>query len=239
MIHIHFKTCQSTQKMLKDHFFALKNRHPEEQTFLISAKEQRGGVGQKEKKWWHYKNSLAFSFSMKAEGEITLIPLEVGVLLVRFFREEYSLRLFLKWPNDLLNAAQEKVGGVLCTFLRADKRVIVGCGLNLFLERDEKKSLGGCFRPGSILDSPPLKKNFQEHLSACIAKFVCENRLPPNQVLALWERNSAHLNRWVKIGAQRPYREGIFSGIGPRGEGLIISHGQEMRCLNGPLSWSK
>ena len=64
MHHAHFETIDSTQLYLKNNYsdLAKKNR---EKNILISSSQQSKGIGRHGNSWDHYKNSLAFSFSLE------------------------------------------------------------------------------------------------------------------------------------------------------------------------------
>ncbi|RLA63243.1 MAG: biotin--[acetyl-CoA-carboxylase] ligase [Epsilonproteobacteria bacterium] len=212
--HIHLASVDSTQLYLKEHL--------EDGNILISAEEQTHGVGRQKKKWVHQKNSLAFSFTLKPCEVPTLTPLEVSVLIAKFIKENFALKLKLKWPNDLLNEKGEKCGGILIQNIEG--RLIVGVGINLSMERPiEKREL---YPPGYFKIITPNKELIRD-----IYSFILNNRSTPDEIRDLWEEKCIHLGKQVEIDNIT----GVFEGIGEIGEALIRSDGI-IRVYSGQLN---
>ncbi len=203
MHHIHLNQCTSTQDYLKNYL-----QDGSFQEVLISCQEQTEGKGRQGKNWIQGKNSLAFSFSLKPNPLVSLTSLEIGVLISLFFKNNFSLDIKLKWPNDLMIFDFKKCGGILCqTF---EKNLLVGVGINLG-EID--------FSPTDLsveIAALPIIGN-QKDLPEEIYKFILKNRLPAEAVKPLWEGLCAHLNQEVIIENER----GLFVGIGESGELLL------------------
>src|SRR3990167_4647808 len=109
MKHIHLATCESTQDTLLNAIESGEKSFP----FLVSCDEQTQGYGQYGRNFDAGIGTLCFSFVFSPHAVLTLTTLEVSVLLVRFFENQYLKKLLLKWPNDILNAEGKKVGGII------------------------------------------------------------------------------------------------------------------------------
>ncbi len=234
MLQIHFKECSSTQDYLKRHWKSLKAQNPNENDFVVSTSAQPKGVGRRGNTWIHFKNNLAFSFNLGPNTEITLTSLEIGVLISLYFQQYFNTKLYLKWPNDLINQKKEKVGGILCQLLKPNI-IIAGCGLNLYLEETEKENYNYKVKPGPILSQRPQISEFNKIWPLQIVEFIQQNRLHQEGIQEKWNDLCIHLNQKVKIGDQSDCKEGIFRGLGPQGEALLEEGGTLTQVISGPL----
>ena len=220
MFQIHLEECGSTQEYFKQNWKKFKAEHPHENDFIVSTTNQTKGIGRRKNAWNHFRNNLAFSFNLKAHAQVTLTSLEVGILLCCYFQKHFKVRPYLKWPNDLINQKREKLGGILCHFLKLDT-IVVGCGLNLYLEENEKQNENYKLKLGGLLTDIPSDDQFRKTLPYQIAKFVQQNRLTQQEVISKWPHFCGHLNTSVKIGDLQSAQKGIFKGIGPQGDAIL------------------
>jgi BirA family biotin operon repressor/biotin-[acetyl-CoA-carboxylase] ligase len=226
MHHVHLKECISTQEEVKK---ALKEAPGD---YLISTDLQTGGIGRQGAKWLHFSKALAFSFTLTPNEELTLTPLEIGVLLARFFKP----KVLLKWPNDLLDKNKAKVGGILCQIV--GKKIVVGVGLNLILDQ-ENKTQQFPYPVSSIFESKEeLKENILKDLPYEIVKFIKDNRLNPSTVRDEFMNWCLHKNQNVFIHNTESITEGRFIGIGKLGEALLDKEGTTIKVLTGSLRFN-
>lgn len=221
MQHIHLQECPSTQTLLREKFADLS------QPILVSTDLQTEGFGRKGSDWSHFGHALAFSFTLSLNETLTLTPLEIGCLLAEFF----SPNLFVKWPNDLINANGEKVGGILCQLV--GKNLVVGIGLNLYL-KDQKLidyPIGGIFT-----DCPQFEEDFKKVLPKKISTFIRENRLTSTLVEKKFRKYCCHMTKEVTIIDGSIKKSGQFIGISPQGEALLKNINNEtIKVLTGSL----
>ena len=143
--HKHFDSIPTTQQLL------IELINSGEDTNLVSTKAQSAGVGRRGNQWDQYKNSISLSLKLDVSElkEKTIIPLAIGVGVCTFLNECYPQnQLKLKWPNDILNMAGEKVGGIICKLINND--AIIGIGINIGKSSNESSYRT---RKGYILDS--------------------------------------------------------------------------------------
>lgn len=160
--------------------------------------------------------------------------LEIGVLLVDFFKEKNIDDLYLKWPNDLLNGKGEKCGGILCQLI--DEQLIVGIGLNF---QNEKEQRGDYKFPIGYIDHAfSHDSNFSKNLPAEIYHYILNNRLNKNQVKESWSSKNFFKNKMVTIEDGKRKITGKFIGIGPIGEAVIQDQqsGENHTFVTGSLS---
>lgn len=222
MQSLHLAEVDSTQSYLK------QNYHDLHDEILISTSHQTGGHGRRGTAWKHLEQALAFSFTLKPSKELTLTPLEVGCLLARFF----SPSLLLKWPNDLINIRNEKVGGIICQLL--GDTIVVGVGINLYV--DPKQDFDFPYPIGGLFENKPeLKENFHESLPQDIYSYILKHRLEPKEISEQFTKYCSHLNKRVKITDHAKEFSGYFLGISTLGEAILESNGEKTNILTGSL----
>jgi biotin-[acetyl-CoA-carboxylase] ligase BirA-like protein len=238
----HFKKIESTQ----DSLIEIVNDESQytDEHWLISTEEQLKGKGRHGKSWLQTSQSLAFSLALKPCPEISLTSLEIGWHIVSFFKEEFDLKIKLKWPNDILNEQNEKIGGILLNLINEDL-VIIGVGINICYQEEISSFANiaiGYDYPASSLVYEELfpgkstpDENIQSLLPRLIAQIILKNRLSSNKVKELWPKLCSHLNQKVSIYTGLETTVGIFQGIGEQGEAIIKSHDKTHTIFSGTL----
>jgi biotin-[acetyl-CoA-carboxylase] ligase BirA-like protein len=106
--------------------------------FAVMAKLQTAGRGRRGRGWSSTPGNLMMTVVLPAElwtsgPERETAPLKAAVLVARFIREHFGIRITLKWPNDLLFAGR-KLGGILCESSSTGAsfgELLIGIGLNI------------------------------------------------------------------------------------------------------------
>jgi BirA family biotin operon repressor/biotin-[acetyl-CoA-carboxylase] ligase len=121
---------------------------------LRAAAHQTAGRGRLGRRWFARPGgALLFSLAVPmagAEAQIAAATLACGIGAAEALRA-LDVPVTLKWPNDLM-LGERKLGGVLCELaLDAEGRrtLIVGVGVNLFLDAPTRASIG---QPVASLD---------------------------------------------------------------------------------------
>ena len=221
MQHTHFETIDSTQLYLKNNYSSLVEKH-KENNILISSSLQSKGIGRHGNGWDHYKNSLAFSFSLtiNQNKNLSILPLNLSVYLIEWLETKTETLLSVKWPNDIIIKPFKKCGGILCNFLNPET-MIVGIGLNYgnisFQQEYSYKT-----KPGVISKDRELSEKEKKDLPLSFYEYLLKKDYNSQDKLKEWERLCAHLNQKVKltIGPNNSC-EGIFKGLSHRGEAII------------------
>ncbi|MEE2743105.1 MAG: biotin--[acetyl-CoA-carboxylase] ligase, partial [Bdellovibrionota bacterium] len=221
MYHEHFETIDSTQLYLKNNYsnLAKKNR---EKNILISSSLQSKGIGRHGNSWDHYKNSLAFSFSLEItqNKNLSILPLNLSVYLIEWLETKTETPLSVKWPNDIIIKPFKKCGGILCNYLNPET-MIVGIGLNYgnisFQKENSYKT-----KPGVISKGRELSEKEKKDLPLSFYEYLLKKDYNSQTKLKDWERLCAHLNHKVRltIGPNNSY-EGLFKGLSHSGEAII------------------
>lgn len=218
MKHIHLKSCPSTFKELEKYSNA-----------LVSTDEQTSGKGRGDNLWHNFNHSLAMSFTSHPNSNLGMTSIEVGTLIVLFFKEKFDIQLSLKWPNDIIKD-QKKVGGILIK--SSNKNFMIGIGLNLLLDKNEE------FQNYKIPAGTIFNKSFnvsKKDLSFQLARFIEDNRITQQDVLIrLFNQYCFHLNKEVEIYDGDNCR-GKFIGIDTTGAALIKSDSDIKQVYSGSL----
>jgi BirA family biotin operon repressor/biotin-[acetyl-CoA-carboxylase] ligase len=225
--HTHLLETKSTQLELRKAVAARHSRAYE--PLLISTNCQTEGTGRQGSSWNHYNNALAFSFTLQPSSVVTLTPLEIGVHLANYFQPN----LKLKWPNDLLNSKEEKVGGIICQLYH--DVILVGVGLNLYLSDKDKKDTPFPYPVGSIFKENNSKDEDKENLPKLIFDFILKSRLNTKELKEQWLQSCCHLNKHVTVSDHKNISKGIFIGLGENGEALIKDGDKIGKALTGSL----
>ena len=106
---------------------------------LVIAEHQHAGRGRMGRTWQARPGaSLLFSFLLRPRSSTDAapgtLPLRVGLAVARALRASTRVDVRVKWPNDLVTAADAKLAGVLCeaaTGAGGEMFVVAGIGLNV------------------------------------------------------------------------------------------------------------
>ena len=224
MLHINLDTCTSTQSYLKE--LIETDSLAISKDILVTTTNQTNGRGRGDHLWTHFEDSLAMSCLLSATEPITNIPLKVGLLCAKFFAQNYGKKILLKWPNDLLNENNSKIGGILCQLVQ--NKIIVGIGLNL---HRPKKIPNENFNFDFLFDD---QKIIQNNLAKELYKFLLENIDQKFNPLE-WGQNCSHLNKKVKIQDEFSTNQGIFKGVEISGEAILTINQETKKIISGSL----
>ncbi len=225
MLHINLETCVSTQSYLKEKLQSdpsLIN-----QDLLITTEVQEGGVGRGPNKWTHFEGAISMSCLLPTITPLTTAPLQVGLILSKFFRSHFNEEVYLKWPNDLMTKEGIKVGGIICQL--EQNKIIAGIGINLF--KDEAHHTMPFICDGLNLKKEDITSN---KLAAKIYGYLIQHFQTPFSSTE-WSSFCYHLNKNVKITDEFVTESGIFTGISPIGEAILNQDGVTKKVLTGSL----
>lgn len=226
--HIQLDHIDSTQTYLRDLIRANKS---EDENILITTERQTRGHGRNQKNWIHFKNSLAFSMTLRPHLQLALTSLEVGVLICQFFNKEFGIEGRLKWPNDIFSLSGKKAGGIV---INNDSRLVVGIGLNLS-QSDPDHFLPN-FKYSFLGPNRELQLRDYHHIPYQICSFIHNNRiLNSSEICEEWIKKCYHINRSVRIHLDQKELCGKFLGLGANGEAKIETNGTIEEFFTGNL----
>jgi BirA family transcriptional regulator, biotin operon repressor / biotin---[acetyl-CoA-carboxylase] ligase len=229
MKHIHRETIDSTSDYLKSNFKDLISHLGQiDQEILITTRHQTKGRGRLDHEWKQLGNSLAFSFLIRPCEILTLTSIEIGILLNKYFKD----RLYLKWPNDILNSKLYKCGGILCQLV-SKKYLIVGVGINY--GNSNKDNFQFPYPVGSVFENQELEDIDYQNIPKEIYRYILDNRMKPKKVISEWDNCCVHKDQDVKIIDGETSTEGIFKKINQDGAAILDIKGVEKAIMCGSL----
>ena len=214
MKHLHLAECHSTQSYLIDN-----RSNFVEKDILVSTDLQTAGFGRRESEWLSNDTSLAMSFTLSPNAELTLTTIELGLIYKDYFNDHHQKLIDLKWPNDLFFQGK-KCGGIIMKNVEGE--LICGVGINLNSVSSEY---------GFLFDN---KKNVQE-LTQDIYSYILKNRIDSKKVIRRFNDECFHVGTTVKIVDGEKSVEGIFLGINNFGAATVEINGSEEAIYAGSL----
>ncbi len=228
MKHLHFEEINSTQSYLKENIqsLILSDQH-----ILISCNRQTSGYGSKDNAWIHHSNSLAVSFTLKPNSQLTLSTIELGLICLSFLKRKTQHEFFLKWPNDLVSLDGKKCGGMISQFVNPEV-LIFGVGINLNLENLAQSNE---YRYG--IDSAHFNFDNLKELSEEFYNFVLSNRIhDTEELINKFNSQCIHYNKSIKFSDDQQNFEGIFKGIDKDGRALIEINSEIKSFISGSVT---
>lgn len=224
MQHIHLDKTSSTQTHILSEF-PHGPRH-----LVVSCEEQLSGFGRRGNKWDSFEQSICFSFTISPSKELSLSSIEISLLIVDFFRDQFKKNLQVKWPNDIM-IGNKKCGGLIINNSNSDQ-LVVGIGLNISpIDNLPKYSIPASSVFGTrILFS---KKN----MAARIYRYCLDNRMSVDKIQRTWSEKCSHINQKVLIKEDEKELSGVFVGIGNQGQALIDISGEIVEKFSGSLRY--
>ena len=180
---------------------------------IVITEKQTQGKGRLGRSWdSEAGKNLLFSLAIGLPIPIDQVP-KIPLLWSAQIAE--ALDLYVKWPNDIINDNDEKIGGILSSvhsYSAHESKLVVGIGINVNQDvfpghlpaaSSLRLSKGRFFSRTEILCDiiPRLETSWQDDFS-------------------LWRTRSRTLGRRVKIGKQ----SGIATGL--REDGALLLDGQ-------------
>ena len=179
---------------------------------IVCTDQQTGGKGRQGRTWISDSGkNLLFSVARELPvpiAEVAKIPLFWSAQIAEV------LDLHVKWPNDIIDSQDRKIGGILSavhSFSASSTKVVIGIGLNINQEifpadipnaSSLKITKGGSFSRTEVLKSVLL---------------VLENSW--KDPFSVWLKRNRTLGRRIKIGE----RSGIATGL--RDDGALLLDG--------------
>lgn len=106
--------------------------------FAVMARLQTAGRGRRGRGWSSTPGNLMMTVVVPASiwastPSLESAPIRAAILVARYLRETFGIRVTLKWPNDILLGGR-KLGGILCETSSSGSTIgdlLIGIGLNV------------------------------------------------------------------------------------------------------------
>ena len=180
---------------------------------IVITDQQTGGKGRQGRTWVSEPGkNLLFSVARELPipiTEVSKIPLLWSAQIAKV------LDLYVKWPNDIIDSQDRKVGGILSSVhssSHSSTKVVIGIGLNINQESF----------PADVPNASSLKlikgSNFSRTELLKSVLLVLENSWKDD--LSVWRKRNRTLGRRIQIGE----RSGIATGLREDGALLLDGH---------------
>ena len=180
---------------------------------LVITEQQTSGKGRQSRTWSSEAGkNLLFSIAVELSIPIAEIP-RIPLLWSAQIAE--ALDLYVKWPNDIVDENDKKIGGILSSvhsYSAHSTKVVVGIGLNI-----NQDSF-----PEDLPNASSLKLNKGKSFSRTeiLCSLIPRLERSMRDDFSLWKARSRTLGRRVKIGQQ----SGLVTGLREDGALLLDGH---------------
>jgi BirA family biotin operon repressor/biotin-[acetyl-CoA-carboxylase] ligase len=202
----------------------LAEENASEGTVVVSRK-QSNGRGRNRRHWFSPVGGLWFSLILRPRnGEnLTLIPLLSGVAGARAIMHVTDLKVWLKWPNDLI-VENRKLGGILVETMlsKSVPVVIVGVGINVrnsFAESSEPlRTAISLHDLGREIEELDVLKNLMHEFEW---RYELFNEGSIDLLLNEWHALSCMVGKMVSLTDRTGTHQGIALGVDVTGALLL------------------
>lgn len=218
-------TCASTNDLAREHLARSGSN-----AWAVCARRQTKGRGRRGRTWTDLGGDQIFlSIALRgAEYRRVVLKLSIaaGVGAADALEAHGASGIHLKWPNDLVDAAGHKVGGILGEAIITDGRVegaIVGVGINLAAPESWPAELRA-----TSADALGVRGE-REAIAASLHRYIVDRcdaltRGDSREVLDAWRTRDANLGKRVR------FAEGTKRGVA---DGIDASGALRVRDTNG------
>lgn len=207
--------------------------------FVIVARKQTAGKGQKGRKWESIPGNLHASLLLQSELDLNRLK-ELSFLTAVVLHKTVSdfvkklnapkIDIKLKWPNDVLIDGK-KLAGILLESARINdiNYVIIGVGVNThFVPKINNTPVTSLLNEGMILrDSGDFLNQFIINFYSRFKKWQSENSFAP--IKKEWQKNAYNLNEIITLDDGVQKISGIFTGIDKEGAICIKINDEQVR----------
>ncbi len=186
---------------------------------VVLARFQSLGRGRLQRAWDSPRGGLWMSVVLRPNlslADASKLTLAASVAIVDAFEELFSLRLKIKWPNDVVYNGL-KIAGILGEVVgewNTVQTMILGIGINVNFPREQLNPLLNATTLYEILgyevDLNSLAAGILKHLENQV---LCLEKRAFEELRANWSDRAAGLGEEVKILRGEQVIQGIFKGI--------------------------
>jgi BirA family transcriptional regulator, biotin operon repressor / biotin---[acetyl-CoA-carboxylase] ligase len=216
---------------------------------VLAVEWQSGGRGRMGRTWHSgLGNALTFSLLWRFElglSALSGLSLGAGVALIRGLRSLGVENLRLKWPNDVLDAHNAKLGGILIEAqgdMLGPATVVIGIGINLHLPQQVSRHIDQPASSLSNVNGATPNRNLLlavllRELDSMLRKFSVYGFAPLREE---WESYHAHQNQYVRLLLPNGQESGIACGVSDEGAlklqtdaGMQVFHAGDISLQSG------
>jgi len=186
---------------------------------VVLARCQSSGLGRLQRQWESPRGGLWMSVILRPNlslADASKLTLAASVAIVDAFEELFSLRIGIKWPNDLIFNGL-KIAGILGEVVgewNTVQTLILGMGINVNFTRERLSPLLNATTLFEILrtdvDLNILAATILKHLEKQI---IALEKQAFEELRARWLERAVGLGEEVRILRGEQVSQGIFKGI--------------------------
>ena len=204
---------------------------------LVLTDKQTAGKGRRQNKWVSTPGkSLTFSFILHSKLELEkmgLLPLLMGISIVKGITAATAIQTGLKWPNDIM-LKDKKMGGILIESKQSQNglKVVVGVGLNI---NESSQDIPSILRDNAIslaMFSGQIHSR-EQILSTILNEFEALYNNQMDFIISLWTDYCIHQDQAVSFHSEKGKQQGIFQGISSLGHAEILINGETQTFPSG------
>lgn len=214
-----------------------------EEGTVVFADEQTAGRGRLGRSWLAAPGeNLTFSLILRPvipPERLGLLSLLVGAGIARGIEEALGLRVFCKWPNDLLSGGRKLAGILLESSFASDRidHVIVGIGLNVnqraFPPELASRATSLALETGRPLDRLALFKAVLKSLEDEYAAQAAEGF---TSTISRWLAYAPVIGRGITVAHHETVVSGHVKGVNPDGSLVVTSPAGDQAFLAGDVT---
>lgn len=220
-------TIDSTNDFLKK--TALNNLNPH----VCVAETQTQGKGQRNK-YWHspFAENIYLSIAIPFQGAIQRLSglsLAIGIALASAIeKNQPSLKVKLKWPNDII-LSEKKLAGILIE--AKEEKIIIGMGVNVNMSHGKRIT--------QAWTSLKQQTNTTINRNILCAQIINETLAVVNHFLEsglidfmpLWHQKDYLYNQTISLTSNNQKQLGVAKGINEKGHLLVKDDNGEIISL--------
>ena len=222
----------TTTKSTNDDIWELYNTGAASGEVVITD-NQTNGRGQRNNKWHSNPGqNILCSFLLYEKLNIQFIgiyPILIGVGISRGVEKLLSIKMQLKWPNDIYYE-NKKIGGVLIESKIKKNSLILNIGMGINVNQNIDSF------PNNISDNVNSLKNIVGHpiqrellLSYIFNEIdILFHQMNPRQLIEEWNNRCININKTVSFNLENKLKTGIFKKINNKGQSIIKYNNNEI-----------
>ncbi|MFA9459623.1 biotin--[acetyl-CoA-carboxylase] ligase [Thiohalorhabdus methylotrophus] len=208
---------------------------------IAAAEHQTAGKGRRGRTWHSaHAGNLYLSLLTPLPSPVLMpwLPLLVGVAVAEVV-EAAGGALWLKWPNDLLDTRERKVGGILVEASSTGRQrngAVIGLGLNV----NARVINPGGTEPGCLSEILGHQLDRNRLIGALFrtiqARMEAMQNQGPEGVHAAWLARGLWLGARVEVLLEAGCDAGVFEGLDAHGRIRVRTEEGEKRFAAGEIS---
>lgn len=214
-----------------------------EEGTVVIAEEQTAGRGRLGRSWHAAPGeNLTFSLILRPSippDRMGLLSLLIAAGIARGIEESTGLRVFCKWPNDLLYGGKKLAGILLEGSFAGDRvdHVVVGIGLNVnqreFPPEIAPRATSLARELNAPLDRIGLYKSLLKSLED---EYLAGNAEAYTSTVQRWLAYAPVIGRTISVSHQGEVLHGRVRGVNPDGSLLVANHTGDHTFLAGDVT---